>query len=144
MNKIILFAAFLLSSIHIIAQPAEDEILGVWETEAKDGKMEIFKSGDEYRGKLLWGTEIVNADGTSKKDVNNPDRSLRSRELIGIINLSGLKYDDGTYEGGKIYNAVNGKEYKCYVWLKNEQMHLRGYLGMKMLGQTTKWNRVNK
>ncbi len=129
-------------NFHTIAQTTADRIIGIWETEAKDGKMEIYPCGDQYCGKLLWGSEIVNKNGSSKKDVNNPDRSLRSRDLIGITNLTGLRFDDGTYEDGRIYNAANGKIYKCYVWLKNEKMHLRGYLGLKMLGQTSKWNRI--
>ncbi|MCG8332707.1 MAG: DUF2147 domain-containing protein [Chitinophagales bacterium] len=140
--KSILLLLFGVISIHIQAQGSANEIIGIWETEAKDGKMEIYKCGDRYCGKLLWGTEIVNTDGTSKKDNNNPDKNLRSRDLVGITNLTGLRYGQDTYEDGKIYNAANGKIYDCYVWLDKGKMHLRGYIGMKMLGQTSIWNRV--
>lgn len=124
------------------AQVNADEIVGVWETEAKDAKMEVFKSGNEYQAKLLWGKDIVNTDGTSKKDINNPDKNLQSRNLVGTIYIKSLEFDDDEWEKGRVYNNSNGKWYKCYAWLEDKQLHLRGYLGMKILGQTTKWNRI--
>ncbi len=120
----------------------ENQIIGTWQTEAKDGKMEVFKCEDKYCGKLITGKNIINADGTSKKDVNNPDEKLRNRDLVGITILTNLIFDGDEYQNGRIYNAENGKTYKCYVWIKNDVLHLRGYLGLKAFGQTSKWNRI--
>jgi uncharacterized protein (DUF2147 family) len=140
---VVLTALVIMSSIAVLAQNRANDIIGVWETENKDARMEIFKCGDKYCGKLLWGKGIVEEDGvTSKKDVNNPDPKLRSRDVVGITYLSGLTYDDDEYEDGKVYNSDDGKTYKCYVWLKKGSLYLRGYLGMPVLGQTTKWNSV--
>lgn len=121
-----------------------DKIIGKWESEKKDAKMEIIKNGDEYQAKLLWGTDIVNNEGKSKKDLHNPNPKLRDRDLVGIIYITNLKFDenDKEYQGGKIYNGQNGKTYDGYIWLKNESLKLRGYLGFKFLGQTTSWNRI--
>jgi uncharacterized protein (DUF2147 family) len=137
---IVLFT--LINTSNLYAQEKADAIIGVWETETKDAKMEIFKSGKEYQAKLLWGKDIVHADGTSKKDAKNPDAKLRNRDLVGITYITGLKFDDDEWEKGRVYNNSNGKWYKCYVWLEDGQLHLRGYLGMRILGQTSKWNRV--
>lgn len=131
------------SSITLQAQTNEDSIIGVWEMTDKSAKMEVFKSGDEYQAKLLWGKDIVNENGSSKKDIKNPDKKLQNRDIVGITYLTGLKYDDGEYDKGRIYNSANGKIYKCYVWIKKEKLYLRGYLGMRILGQTTEWNRIN-
>jgi hypothetical protein len=77
----------------LIAQNNQDAIIGTWETDAKDAQMEIFKSGDYYFGKLLWGNKVVETYGkTSKKDTKNPDVKLRTRNIIGIVNLTGLKF----------------------------------------------------
>jgi uncharacterized protein (DUF2147 family) len=126
------------------AQGKKDAIIGVWETKNKDGKMEIFKNGDEYQAKLLWGKDIINADGSSKIDVNNTVTKLQNRKLVGIIYLEGLKFKDDKWEKGRVYNSANGKWYKCFVWLENDQLFLRGYLGLKVLGQTSTWNRIKK
>ncbi|MCT4613717.1 MAG: DUF2147 domain-containing protein [Marinifilaceae bacterium] len=128
----------------IKAQSKENSIIGIWETENKDGRMQIFKKADEFQAKLLWGKEIVNADGSSKKDLKNPDPKLRKRDIVGMTYLLGLKYSENQWENGKIYNSSNGKWYHCYVWTEKGKLFLRGYLGVKMLGQTTKWNRVKK
>lgn len=142
LNVLIILVLALINTSNLQAQVKADAIVGVWETEDKDAEMEVFKSGNEYQAKLLWGIDIVNTDDTSKKDVNNPDKNLQSRDLVGTIYIKSLKFDDDEWGKGRVYNNSNGKWYKCYAWLENKQLHLRGYLGMKILGQTTKWNRI--
>ncbi|UTW62458.1 DUF2147 domain-containing protein [bacterium SCSIO 12741] len=142
MQKMVLTTLVLLGGLTGWSQQKADEILGVWETEDKDGKIEIFSCGSTYCGKLLWGKNIVNPDGTSKKDVNNPDEALRSRDMVGATILTGLAFDGEEYEDGRIYNAEDGDTYKCYIWIEKGVLHLRGYLGIPALGQTTKWSRI--
>ncbi len=102
--------------------------------------MEIFKSGDTYYGKLLWGNKVVEADGkTSKKDVKNPDEKLKTRNIIGITNLSGLKYAGGKYINGTIYDPTNGKIYNCKAWIENDKLQLRGYIGFSLIGRIATW-----
>jgi uncharacterized protein (DUF2147 family) len=127
----------------LVAQNNQDAIIGTWETDAKDAKMEIFKSGNYYYGKLLWGNKVVEADGKiSKKDSKNPDQKLRTRNILGITNLTGLKFDDGKYLGGKIYDPPSGKTYDCKAWLENGKFHLRGFIGFSILGQTAIWHKL--
>lgn len=127
------------------AQTDEGAIVGKWESDKKDVRLEFFKSGQEYKAKLLWGNQIVESDGrTSKKDTKNPDKNLQSRNLIGIISVTGLKWEKGEYIGGMIYNPPSGETYKCKVWLKDEKLYLRGYLGFSLLGQTAIFHSYNQ
>jgi uncharacterized protein (DUF2147 family) len=127
----------------LMAQNNQDAIIGIWETDAKDAKMEVFKSGDYYYGKLLWGNKVVEADGkSSKKDTKNPDAKLKNRNILGITNLTSLKFDNGKYLNGKIYDPPSGKTYDCKAWLENGKLHLRGYIGFSMLGQTAVWHKL--
>lgn len=144
MKKTIFLAMLLMSFMQVFAQAAADKIIGIWETEAKDAKMQVFKSGNKYQAKLLWGKEIVNADGSSKKDVNNTDQKLRHKNLVGSIFLKNLSYQNQEWDKGLVYNNSNGKWYKCYVQMENGQLLLTGYLGMRWLGQTTVWNLINQ
>jgi len=133
----------LIAITSLVAQNKEDAIIGIWETETKDAKMEIFKSENLYYGKLLWGDKIVEADGkTSKKDINNPDAKLRTRNIIGIVNLSGLKYENGKYVNGNIYDPPSGKMYDCKAWIENGKLQLRGFIGFSLLGRTATWNKL--
>jgi uncharacterized protein (DUF2147 family) len=127
------------------AQTGETAIIGKWESDKKDVKLEFFKTGNEYQAKLLWGDKIVESDGkTSKKDTKNPDQSLRSRNIIGILSVTGLKWDGEEYTGGKIYNPPSGDTYKCKVWIKDGKLNLRGYMGFSLLGQTASFHSITQ
>ncbi|RXK81249.1 DUF2147 domain-containing protein [Filimonas effusa] len=124
------------------AQTGESAIVGIWESDKKDVRMEIYKENGKYLGKYLWGAQIVESDGvTSKKDVKNPDTKLRSRNLIGIVSLTGLNWNGEEYVDGKIYNAPSGDYYNCKAWIKDGKMFLRGYMGVSLLGKTASFHR---
>jgi uncharacterized protein (DUF2147 family) len=120
----------------------ENEIIGAWESDKKDVIIEIYRSSDSYQGKYIWGKQIVESDGkTSKKDVKNPDKNLRTRNIVGITSLTSLRWNGKEYTDGKIYNAPSGDTYSCKVWIKNNKLYLRGYLGLSLLGQTASFHR---
>jgi len=127
----------------IKAQITESSIIGVWESDAKDVRMQFFKSGNKYYGKLLWGNLVVEKDGiTSKKDAKNPDPGLRSRNIIGIVSLTGLTWDGEEYTDGQIYDPPSGDTYTCKAWIEDGKLYLRGYLGVSLLGKTVSWHRI--
>ncbi|WP_177733150.1 MULTISPECIES: DUF2147 domain-containing protein [Flavobacterium] len=139
----IIFILVLAFAGKTFAQTGADAILGKWESDKKDVKLEIFKQGDQYYGKYLWGNQIVENDGvTSKKDSRNPDPKLRTRDVIGITSLTNLKWDGEAYVDGKIYNAPSGDTYSCKAWIKNEKMYLRGFMGVSFLGKTATFHRI--
>jgi len=134
---------FVLISLIVHAQinPA-DRIKGIWLTEDKDGKVEIFRTGNTYTGRLIWGNSVLDQNGKPKYDVLNPDPKLRTRTLQGMVMLYGLEYEDGKWQNGKIYNGLTGKSYNVIVTIKGNTLGLRGYIGIPLLGKTTVWQRV--
>ena len=46
--------------------------------------------GDELCGTIVWLSEPTLPDGRVKKDVSNPDPSLRDRTILGLTILRGL------------------------------------------------------
>jgi len=57
--------------------------------------VEIYKSGDKYSGKIIWGKEILEPDGkTSKKDRKNSNAELGSRNMLNMVILSGFTYSE--------------------------------------------------
>lgn len=141
---ITLFHALIATFAIVQAQQAAD-IIGTWESDKKDVRMEFFKAGDTYQARLLWGNKVVEQDGTtSKKDVKNPDAQLRTRNIIGQVTLTGLKWDGKEYVDGKIYDPPSGDTYTCKAWMENGKLNLRGYLGVSLFGQTVTWHRYTK
>lgn len=120
----------------------EDRIKGIWLTEKKDGKIEIFRTGNTYTGKLIWGNSVLDGNGNPKHDVNNPDPKLRTRLLQGMVMLTGLVYEDGKWRNGRIYNGLTGKSYNVIVTINGNTLELRGYIGFPIFGETTVWQRI--
>jgi len=138
---VVLTVTLLISFTALIAQNA-DGIKGVWTNGSKDVKVEIYKSGDRYFGKVIWGKEIYEADGkTLKKDSKNSNESLRNRTILNLVILSGYTYDDGEWVGGEIYDPKSGKTYDSKMKIKGGNLEIRGYVGSPMFGKTTVWTR---
>ena len=130
---------------HVLAQTnAGDQITGIWLSEDKDGKIEVFKSGNTYSGKLLWGKYVLDENGKPRRDVYNPDTALRSQQLQGMIILKGLVFKDGKWDEGTIYDPLSGKAYNVSVTLNGADLALRGYVGIPLFGKTTIWKRIEE
>lgn len=115
------------------------EILGVWEAVDGSVKLEVFEAGDSYAARILYGKLLMEADGTTfKKDTLNPDPSLRSRSLEGIVFLDGLQWDadDGRWEDGRFYSGATGRTHSARATMVDEMMELRAYMGTPALGRT--------
>ena len=125
-----------------VAQNADD-VVGVWLTDGGKSKVEIYKKGDEYFGKIIWLRE-PNENGKPKVDKNNPDDDLKSRPLVGMELLSDFEFDDDEWEDGEIYDPESGKTYSCEMTLDGNTLNVRGYIGVSWVGRTTEWTRSSK
>ena len=142
-NKVLLLSILIFACCRAQAQVnPEERIKGLWLSEAKDGKIEIFHTGHTWSGKLLWGKYVFDKNGKPNHDIHNPDPKLRDRLLQGMIILTGLEYEDGKWHNGTIYDPISGKSYNVTITVKGNNMELRGYIGVPMLGKTTTWQRV--
>jgi uncharacterized protein (DUF2147 family) len=135
---IILFAVTLMTVGSLLGQDvSKDAILGEWLSELKDGRVQVYKQGEKYFGKIIWGK-----DGT-RKDVKNPDEKLRSQNIIGAVILKGFSFTGNAWEDGTIYDPNNGKTYSCTMKMKDANtLSIRGFIGISLLGRTTVWTRV--
>ncbi len=134
---------FILSPLCLYAQKGADAVVGVWYTGVKQSKIEIFKCGNQYCGKIVWLGE-PDTNGKPKTDKNNPDEKLRSRPIIGLVLMKNFNYSgDNVWEDGEIYNPKSGKTYSCKMTLINKNtLDLRGFIGISLIGKTDTWTRV--
>ena len=141
---------FLLQPAAYAADEA-DAIIGQWVTSKGEARFEISKSKEKYNGKIVWLKEPIYPTGDKEagkpaRDRKNPDKSKRNQPIIGSEPLKGLTYAGRkTWKNGTIYNADDGKTYKCLATLKKpDKLHLRGYIGFSLVGATTVWTRYKK
>jgi uncharacterized protein (DUF2147 family) len=120
------------------AQNNADAIEGEWFSAKKDTKFLIFKQGNTYFGKILWGS------GSQTKDVKNPDAQLQNRDIIGLVILKNFAFDGkSTWKNGSIYDPREGKTYACTITMKDyNQISVRGYVGISLFGRSETWTRA--
>ena len=140
MKKILLSVAFMAMSLCAVS--AQD-VIGKWKLEDGTAIVEVYQQGDVFNGKIVWLQNPTEADGSPAKDDKNPDKALRTRQVLGLNMLHGLKKDGAKYSGGKIYDPGNGKTYNCSMQVEGDVLKVRGSLDAKgLIGRTMDWFRV--
>ncbi len=137
---LLLFAITSIISSNLYAQANPDAILGVWFNEEKDAKIKVYKENGKFYGKIVWHKT---GEDISAYDENNPDPELQKRKKVGLVILTDFEFDDGQWEDGDIYDPKSGKTYSCIIKLqKDGDLHVRGYIGISLIGRTAKWTRA--
>ena len=157
MKRVAMLTVILLSLVTVAgAGGGGDAILGVWATDPEGGggqaHIEIYEEGDRYHGKIIWLSEPVYLEGDphgpageAKVDTENPDEALQSQPIVGLLLMSGFKYDGkGLWRKGKIYDPDNGKTYKAKLSLaEDDVLKVRGFIGFSLIGRTSVWTRLD-
>ena len=124
-------AAMLLSTTAQAAAP----VTGKWVTQSKDGVVEIYECGATICGKLAKFL-VPPPNGIGQKDVNNPDKALRNRTLLGMNILTGFKPAGNEWKG-QIYDPKSGKTYRSIVYKgKSGNLVVKGCIGPFCQAQT--------
>ena len=88
---------------------------GVWLNDRMDSHIRIYaceRDKDELCGEIVWLKRPNGEDGKPRRDVENEDKSLRGRQVLGLQVITGMEYEgDGEWEDGDIYNPRDGETY---------------------------------
>lgn len=135
------------------AQPTQNPIMGVWETERQGDesriahvKIEACKANaNELCGHIVWSERKIDEEtGKPPLDKLNPDEKLRTRPIMGMEMLWGFKPANDTftkYEDGNVYSASSGKTYNGSMELKDaDTLYLTGHVFI--FSKTQTWKRV--
>jgi uncharacterized protein (DUF2147 family) len=119
-------------------------VIGKWKTiDDETGKaksiVEIFEKSGKIYGKIL---EILEDENRNRK-CDLCTGTDKDKPILGMTIIKGLTKDEDEYNGGKITDPKNGKQYKCYITLEGkDKLKVRGYIGISLLGRTQYWSRV--
>ncbi|MDB2416621.1 DUF2147 domain-containing protein [Pseudomonadales bacterium] len=130
------------------AASADEDIGGWWQSwdsllfvSVQDNQAQLFAAGilnpSLVKGELIsWSSE------NPLLDIENPEPGLQSRELLGLEISENLR-KQGKLWRGRIYDPRSGSWYKSHVSVVDDELNIRGYIGMPMLGQTRVFERYN-
>ena len=118
---------------------------GVWLTQGGNSRIRVADCGGALCGTIVWLKEPNDPDtGKPKTDKNNSDASKRSRPLIGVQIVLGMKPAGADKWSGQVYNAEDGKTYSgSLTFSGGGSLQLQGCAlgGLVCKGQT--WTKVN-
>lgn len=124
------------------ASDPQDKIEGVWLTHREQSKIEIYREGDRYFGKIVWLERSVDGNGEPVKDKYNPDPDLRNRPVVGINTLKNLEYKDGKW-AGQIYVPKRGSTMDVEIALEDDDK-LKVSVSRRRFTSEMQWTRVSE
>jgi uncharacterized protein (DUF2147 family) len=87
----------------------------------------------------------ISPTAPGRVDNNNPDKNLRGRTLCGLRLGEGFRMVNPTRaEDGKLYDPNSGRTYRGRMESHGDELSLRGYVGIALLGRTEKWSRTSE
>lgn len=118
----------------------------------------LWRTIDDHSGKPRSVVEVYpNADGTLSarivrliEQAKGPNPlcdacrgSLHGKPVLGMVIAWGLRANDGAWDGGRIVDPDNGKEYavRFTPGADGRTLEVRGYIGFSLLGRTQVWQR---
>lgn len=150
MKHLLTFIFVTLLAMTAVAQTVEaDAILGTFQATSPfnddTAHIKVTRlSNGTYQGRVVWVNHNTNPDGTPRRDKNNKDPKLRSRLATEVILFWDLRYDDGEWVKGKLYDDVTGKTFSIKISIdKNgKDLKARYYKGVPAVGITKTWKRI--
>ena len=118
---------------------------GTWLTASGKSRVRIADCGGALCGTIVWLKEPNDDAGKPKTDQHNADESKRSRPIIGVLVVLGMK-PSGTPDKwtGQVYNAEDGKTYSGSLTLTGpSKLDLEGCALGGLVCKTQTWTRVN-
>lgn len=134
---------FTVSCIPGAIAASQSSVLGNWVTiDDKTGEkraiITITESGGVFSGVI---DKVFPQPGDTGICEECPG-SFKGKKIQGLRFLWGLKKDgNNEWDGGSILDPKSGKIYKVKATLDGNKLHVRGYLGVSLLGRTQIWIR---
>jgi len=120
------------------------KVTGKWKTiDDVTGKEKSYVEIYENNGKIYAKILELLTPGDENKICDLCEGENKDKPVKGMVVINGLLKDGDEWNGGTILDPKNGKIYKCYITLENDdKLKVRGYIGFSLLGRTQYWYRM--
>lgn len=140
MTKRILGAALIAgASLMMIDSAAAQSPTGNWST--GKARVRIADCGGALCATITALNEPNDEEGKPKVDKNNANAALRSRKIVGISILSGMKAAGENSWKGSIYNPEDGKTYSANMSVAGSTLKVQGCALGGLICKSQTWSR---
>ena len=121
------------------------EPTGTWLTQTGTSRIRVADCGGALCGTIVWLKEPNDPDtGKPKTDKNNSDAAKRSRPLLGVQIVLGMKPAGAGKWTGQVYNAEDGKTYSGNLtYSGGDSLQLQGCALGGLVCKSQTWTKVN-
>ncbi len=130
------------------AAAADPSAAGLWQ-KTEDGKPVVWVLIVDHDGVFEGAFAKMFPKPGEKGDFacNKCEDDRKDKPLLGLSFIRDMKHKSGSaleYEGGNILDPRDGSIYHALMSVSEDgqTLHLRGYIGIPMLGKTEDWSRV--
>jgi uncharacterized protein (DUF2147 family) len=123
--------------------PKLQNAIGRWQIVNSDGtpggKAETYLENGRLFGRV---TEA--RPGRNARDVcDKCSGEYKNQLILGMIFMRNFHPEGDNWVDGTVVDPENGKEYKGKIWaVGKDNLHMRGYIGISLLGRTESWVRI--
>jgi len=140
-----LIVALMMSATMVFAD-ALDTPVGIWQTiddytNQPKALVQITQGVDgALSGKVVKSLDVNDSLERRCTECND---NRKDQKILGMTIIRNMKRDSDGWEGGRILDPNNGREYSCKMYLEDEgrKLVVRGYWGFSLLGRSQTWVR---
>jgi len=135
-SRSLVAAAAFIGALGVSGMALAEDVSGTYLSQSGETRVRISPCGSAYCGVITWVSKPGN-------DVNNPDESKRSRPLVGLTMIYGMKSSGGDSYSGKLYDYTSGKTYTGKLKSGGNDLELSGCVLGGLICRSQTWKRVN-
>lgn len=140
MKKIALLIFLIITSL---SKVDAQEVTGKWENRNEEGKVNSIIKIYEKEGEIYGKVDRILKEEDRDRLCTLCEGDLKNQPVEGMELMKGLKKEGNEYVDGTIVDPKTGKEYRCKIWLDNDNpdiLRVRGYISF--FYKTKTWRRA--
>ena len=119
------------------------DVTGKWQNFNHDGEVNSIIEVYKKDGKIYGRVDRIMREKDRDRVCTECEGKLKDQPIEGMVLMQGLTKDGEEYSGGTIVDPKTGKEYRCKIWLDENdpnKLNVRGYLAV--FYKTKVWERA--
>ena len=137
------FALFIILVLSAANFATAQSVFGKWENRNEDGKVNSIIKVYEKDGKVYGKVDRILKKEDRDRVCTKCEGDFKDQPVEGMEIMQGLEKDGDEYVDGTIVDPKTGKEYRCKIWLDEDNpdlLRIRGYISV--FYQTRTWQRA--